>query len=113
MEKTIISEALPVHLAASDLDCVHRPEDEVQSCWAGGHDGSTWVVCSCCRVRSLPEATSKGRCRVCDRGLSYRRGSGHLVRLALDLGARPLVVAETDWRLSLVNGQSVTPVAAA
>ena len=113
METTVISEAIPVHPAASGSDCVHRPEGEVQSYWADGRDRSTWVICSCCRVRSLLEATSKGRCRVCDLGLSYRRGSGHLVRLALDLGARPLVVAETDWQLSLVNGQSAAPVAAA
>ena len=113
METMVISEPITVRPTASGLDCVHRPEGEVQSRWAGGHDGSTWVICSCCRVQSSPEATSKGRCQVCDRGLSYRRGSGHLVRLALDLGARPLVVAETNWELSLVNGQSATPVAAA
>ena len=113
MKKTVISEAIPVHPAASGLGCVHRPEEEVQSSWAGGREGATWVICSCCRVRSLPEATSKSRCQVCNLDLSYRRGSGHLVRLALDLGARPLVVAETDWHPSSVNGQWVAPVAAA
>lgn len=112
METTVISEAIPVHLAASGL-CVHRPEGEVQSCWTGGREGSTWVICSCCRVRSSPEATSKGRCQVCNLGLAYRKGSGHLVRLALDLGARPLVVAEMDWQLSPVSGQSAAPAAAA
>ena len=113
MKTTVISEAIPVHPAASGLGCVHRPEEEVQSSWAGGREGATWVICSCCRVRSLPEATSKSRCQVCNLDLSYRRGSGHLVRLALDLGARPLVVAETDWQPSPVNGQWVAPVAAA
>jgi len=65
--------------------CQHRPPGEVEDRWAH-HDGSPDpAICACCGGPVAPDQWQDGLCAVCRNGQPV---SGHLVRLALDLGAK-------------------------
>ena len=70
--------------------CPHRPPGEADDRWAHGDGGPDSHVCRCCGASVRPELWADGLCSVCRNGQRAKEGSGHLVRLALDLGARPV-----------------------
>ena len=70
--------------------CPHRPPGEVEDRWRHHDGGSDACICACCTGPVHPDLQTDGLCSVCRNGQPVRAGSGHLVRLALDQGARPL-----------------------
>jgi hypothetical protein len=70
--------------------CPHRPPGEVEDRWAHGDGGPNPHACACCGTRVQPDLWAGGLCPVCRDGRPVKEGSGHLVRLALDMGAREL-----------------------
>jgi len=70
--------------------CPHRPPGEVEDGWAHGDGGPSPCACACCGASVRPDLWQDGLCAVCRNGQPVKEGSGHLVRLALDLGARPV-----------------------
>jgi hypothetical protein len=68
--------------------CAHRPAGEVEDRWAHGDGGPDPCICACCGAPVHPDLWIDGLCPPCRNGQQAKAGSGHLVRLALDLGAR-------------------------
>ena len=67
--------------------CSHRPPGEVEDRWAHGDGGPDAHVCRCCGGSVHPDLWIDGLCPPCRNGQLAKDGSGHLVRLALDMGA--------------------------
>jgi hypothetical protein len=76
--------------------CPHRLPGEVEDRWAHGGGRSDAAVCRCCGFRVRADLWAGGLCPVCRDGRPARVGSGHLLRLALDLGAK--LVENRDGR---------------
>lgn len=74
--------------AAPTAPCPHRPLGEVEDRWAHGGGGPDPAVCQCCGGPVAPDQWQDGLCAVCRNGQPVKEGSGHLVRLALDMGAK-------------------------
>jgi len=70
--------------------CFHRPRGEAEVRWLYGDGGPDPDICTCCGAPIWPDVGMGGLCPVCCHGYVYVEASGHLWRLALDLGARPL-----------------------
>lgn len=70
--------------------CPHRPPREVEQRWACGDGGEHVVVCACCGGPVHLDLWRDALCVVCWDGQPATEGSGHLTRLALDLGATAL-----------------------
>ena len=70
--------------------CPHRPLGEVEDRWQHGAGGDDPHACACCGGPVAPEHWQDGFCPVCRNGQQVKAGSGHLVRLALDMGATPV-----------------------
>jgi len=66
--------------------CPHRPLCEVEDRWR--HADPDAHACACCGGPVGPDQWQDGLCAVCRNGQQVKEGSGHLVRLALDMGAR-------------------------
>jgi len=64
--------------------CPHRLPGEVEDRWTHGDGGCDAHVCACCGGPVAPAQWQDGLCAVCRNGQPV---SGHLVRLALDMGA--------------------------
>jgi hypothetical protein len=73
-----------------DTPCPHRPPGEVEDRWAHHDGGPDACICACCAGPVHPDFQTDGLCSVCRNGRQVKEGSGHLVRLGLDLGARPV-----------------------
>jgi len=73
------------HLREAAPTCPHRPPGEVEDRWAHGDAGPDAHACGCCGAPVRPELWQDGLCAVCRNGQPV---SGHLVRLAFDLGAK-------------------------
>jgi DNA-binding transcriptional ArsR family regulator len=73
---------------ALTTSCLHRPPGEVEDRWTRGIGGDDPHVCRCCGGPVRPDSWAEGLCSVCRNGRRVADGRGHLVRLALDLGAR-------------------------
>jgi len=73
--------------ASLATQCPHRPPGEVEDrrAYRVGDDHSH--VCTCCGGTVRPDLLVDGLCPVCRNGRPVKEGSGHLVRLALDMGA--------------------------
>lgn len=79
-------------LEAPPAGCVHRPPGEADGLWQ--MDASVWgddaKVCSCCGALARGEFIADGLCPTCRNGaISLQRG-GHLVRMAMDQGLKPV-----------------------
>lgn len=74
------------------VPCPHRPPGEIEERWERADGAVDLFACGCCGGPVLPSAWvwEDGLCPVCRDGHPYAQGSGHLVRLALDLGAKEL-----------------------
>jgi hypothetical protein len=70
--------------------CPHRPPGEAEDRWAHADGGDDPCVCACCGGPVRPDLWQGGLCPLCHNGRQPKEGSGHLARLALDLGATPL-----------------------
>ena len=68
--------------------CPHRPPGEVEDSWAHGDGGPSPCACACCGASVRPDLWTDGLCPPCRNGRRVKDGSGHLLRLALDLGAK-------------------------
>ncbi len=68
--------------------CGHRPTGEGDGRWTRQTHQSELKVCSCCGGPVLPILYSRRLCPVCQGDRVHVNGSGHITRLALDLGAR-------------------------
>lgn len=67
--------------------CPHRLAGEVEDRWARGIGEGDPNACRCCGGSVQPELWVDGLCPVCRDGRPVKAGSGHLLRLALDMGA--------------------------
>ena len=68
--------------------CPHRLPGEVEDRWARNFGGDGPHACVCCGTRVQPDLWAGGLCPVCRDGRPAKVGSGHLLRLALDLGTK-------------------------
>jgi len=69
--------------------CPHRPPSEVGERWARVTAAQDPHVCACCGGPVRPDLWGKDAlCTVCRNGRAAKEGSGHMVRAALDMGAR-------------------------
>jgi len=72
----------------SAMACRHRSEEQIRRHLLHVGLGGSADVCSCCCCSApIAETAVQSLCAVCSAGLLYTQGSGHLARLALDLGA--------------------------
>jgi len=78
-------EDTPIHVHPT---CPHRPPGEVEDRWAHHDGGPDAHACACCGGPVAPDQWQDGLCSVCRNGHPVKDGSGHLVRLAFDLGAK-------------------------
>lgn len=85
-----------VQLSEPEITCFHRPGHEAGARWLYGDGGPDPDRCTCCGAPVRPDAYVGGLCPVCLRGYPHAQGSGHLLRLALDLGARPLARSDAS-----------------
>ena len=68
--------------------CTHRPAGEVEDRWAHHDGGPDAHACGCCGGPVAPGQWQDGLCPPCKNGQRLKAGSGHLVRLAQDMGAQ-------------------------
>jgi len=69
--------------------CPHRPPGEVEDRWQHGDAGDDPHACGCCGAPVRAEQWHADfLCSVCRNGRQAKAGSGHLVRLAVELGAK-------------------------
>lgn len=81
-ESGIVSDEAPAG------SCPHRPPEEAEGRWARVAATDDPHVCRCCGGHVRTDLWVDGLCPVCRNGRPVKEGSGHLVRLALDLGAK-------------------------
>jgi len=89
-ESGIVSDEAPAG------SCPHRPPEEAEGRWARVAATDDPHVCRCCGGHVRTDLWVDGLCPVCRNGRPVKEGSGHLVRLALDLGAK-LVEGHGDF----------------
>jgi hypothetical protein len=70
------------------IPCPHRPVGEAEDRWAHGDAGDDPCVCKCCGGPVALDQWQDSLCPPCRNGQPVKAGSGHLTRLAQDMGAR-------------------------
>ena len=68
--------------------CTHRPPGEVEDRCQHHDGGPDPHACACCGAPVHADQWQDDLCPVCRDGRPVKEGSGHLVRLALDMGAK-------------------------
>lgn len=74
------------------VPCPHRPLGEMEERWKRADEAVDLFACGCCGGPVLPSVWvwEDALCPVCRDGRPVKAGSGYLVRLALDQGAKLL-----------------------
>lgn len=70
------------------VPCPHRPPGEIKGRWENADGTVDLFACGCCGGPVRSDQWQDGLCTVCRNGRPMKAGSGHLVRLALDMGAQ-------------------------